>query len=61
MSGYQGSKVSDDKQNWPKPKQNRHAGKGMGVAGEPAPAFAGKGKRAMPFKATGHKGGISFR
>lgn len=24
-------------------------------------AFAGKGRRAMPFKATGHKGGISFR
>lgn len=61
MSEYQESKVGDDKQSWPKPKQSRRAGKGMGVAGKPAPAFAGKGKRAMPFKATGHKGGISFR
>lgn len=58
---------------WPQPKRNRFAeatiGKGKATvkggntfhAKANGSTFAGNGRRAMPFKATGHKGGISFR
>lgn len=56
---------------WPKPSQHddhgtwnvpNHAGDNVKLpANAKARTPARSGRRAMPFKATGHKGGISFR
>ena len=58
------SDAHDSEPRWPKPKRNRLgnlSGKRTISAKSNGNSFAGSSKRAMPFKATGHKGGISFR
>ncbi|KFI52858.1 hypothetical protein BW13_04195 [Bifidobacterium sp. UTCIF-37] len=55
-TSYPNDEYPNDEHRWPKPKRLESTGSAANTK-----VFARNSRRAMPFKATGHKGGISFR